>query len=334
MAEASAKSEMPVVLVFQVAQSRSAKIGEARFITELRLALDRFRIHCVSLEPRHFASLVFAERLERIRSLSQQHGAVATTWIEYFGQDTVLLSLVAMSTGRALVRVVEVESGPSTEAELAFAAQELLGEAYMFGDPSGEPAIEETVQRVKQNVTGHRPSGEAKTRLGVVPLFSVSGGIYEREGPSLLLGGGAGLELNLVSSWFFRLSLLGWAGPRQRYDDGVLSGFGVTCGLGAGYHFLLGPLRLGPMLGAALNWRRMDMAFGEGDNQPYTWVGFRGEAAVDLQLAVRDHLLLVLGGGIGIVPVRKSFQRVSDESTLVSTPFVDWHGILGLLIYL
>jgi hypothetical protein len=64
-----------------------------------------------------------------------------------------MLHLVALGSGRALVRTIETDRSPVSERTLALMARELLGTAYLFESPSSVPAeVTEVVRSVKKEI--------------------------------------------------------------------------------------------------------------------------------------------------------------------------------------
>jgi hypothetical protein len=340
-AESSAidpSTHRPVVLVFQLAQSPDDRASEDRFSIELKLALDRFEIQSIDERGGQFAQASMPQRLKHIEELSKRQNVVATVWIEHVGHRKVLLNVVAMSTGRALIRIVEVESGPSAQAELALAAEELLGEAYLFSPQAREPALTEVVKKVKDSVAppvpeeGSQPLG--RRRLALMPFFTGGGGIVGASGPSLRLGGGLAAQLRLNDGLYGRLGLSVLAGPKKRLFDGVLSWLCVAPSLSLGYAWPLGPVRLGPVIEASLQWVRVDMALGKGDNQSFDWFNFHLGSGVEALVPLNPSVAIVVGGLIGLASQRKSFRRLSDSSLVLTSALIDWSAAIGFLVAL
>ncbi|MCP4676600.1 MAG: autotransporter domain-containing protein [Deltaproteobacteria bacterium] len=324
------KANRPVVVVFMVAGDTVAKQREQQFVTDLELLLEGLEVERVETGVEDFLSLPLQEQLERIKPFAVMYKAVAITWIEDSGPDLTLLHLVALSTGRALVRIVETERGPNAASELALAARELLGEAYLFDPSPKSPAVSKVVARVKEDVVS-APTSVEDPRWGVMPYFSVGAGVYGHEGPSLHLGVGLALELRIIGGFFSRIFFAGSIGPRERVDDGVVTGLGWEAGLAAGYNWRLGQFSLGPVLGVAATRTAVDMALDQGDSDTYSWWNFHGSLGLDLRWRATENLAIVADVFAGAYPIQEAFLRRSDLSIVLETPYIDWGILIGIV---
>jgi len=338
----------PVLLLVLTAESGDATDRERRLFGELELALDSFTIETVPSGDPRFSLLPISEQISRVQPLVERTGAVATIWIEETGGGAILLHLVALTTGRALIRIVEARRGPDVEAELALTVRELLGEAYLFGPKPESPAMEQVVAEVQEKVAplpppapppsppiaprGDEPARPAPT-LGLAPLGSVSGGIWGHAGPSIRAGGGLAVEWPPGAALFARASFVAVKGPDAQVRDGVVVGFGVAPGLSLGYRWRSGPIGVGPLLGIAVPYTSLTTVVGEGDDQTFTWWGFRATAGLELAVTVLDDLFLFVDGLFGFEAIRESFERASDRGTVLTTPFVEWEMLFGLMIF-
>lgn len=328
---ATSTPEKPVLVVFLIASGDADRAHEERFVQKLRLALDGFTVRTVELKDGGFADEPLGKRLAKIR----EYDAVASTWIEKPNPEVELLQLVAMSTGRALVQIVEVKSGPSSEAELAFAAQALLGEAYMFEPPQKHEAVAKVVDQVKQGIKEEAPEpAKPPFRVGLQPFFASRGRLYRSPGPSLQLGGGLAASVHTLKGFVGRLDIAGLSGPQARFDDGVMNGVAVASNLFVGYGWDLGAVVLEPLLGIGVVWSRLNMAIGHGDNQSFSWLSFRGSAGGEIRFPIRTDTFLSLNATIGGVTAHKTFRRLSDNSPITTAVPADWTTTLGLVFLL
>ncbi|MBW2276219.1 MAG: hypothetical protein JRF63_01935 [Deltaproteobacteria bacterium] len=337
----------PVLLLVLTAGGGEAADRERRLFSELELALDGFKIETVPSGDPEFARLPMSDQLSRVQPFVERTGAVATTWVEETGAGTVLLHLVALTTGRALVRIVQASEGPDTEAELALSVRELLGEAYMFGPAPENPAMEQVVAEVQEKVAPAialiptppiEPPQVEEPRptpsLGLAPLGLVVGGIWGHEGPHIRAGGGIVVEWPPGADLYGRASFVFTKGPDGQVSDGLLVGFGVAPGLALGYRFSHGPIGVGPLLGVSVPYSSMTMVLGEGDDQTFGWWSFRATAGLELAVTVADDVCLFVDGVFGMQAIRESFERRSDESTVLATPFVEWEFAIGLMVFI
>lgn len=339
----------PVLLLVLTAEGGDSAERERRLFSELELALDGFTIETVPSGDPEFARLPMSEQLSRVQPFVERSGAVATTWIEETGAGTVLLHLVALNTGRALVRIVEALEGPDAEAELALAVRELLGEAYMFGPAPEDAAMEQVVAEVQERVAPLRPAPpvselpsavpapppplvEEPPVLGLAPMAVVVGGLWGHEGPHIRAGGGIAVEWPPAAALFGRASVVISKGPDSQVRDGVVFGFGFAPGLSVGYRWRRGPVGFGPLLGISVPFASATMVLGDGDDQTFSWWSFRGTAGLELAIEVVDDLRLFVDGACGAQAIREKFERSSDQSTVMATPFVEWELTIGLMI--
>jgi hypothetical protein len=341
-------AERPVLLLVLTATEDAAAEREQRLRTELALTLDGFDVRAVESGDVGFPGLALSDKLALIQLWVDRNGAVATTWVEEAPSGQVLLHLVALATGRALVRIVEAERGPDTEAELALAARELLGEAYLFGPATGDPAVEQVVSAVQAQVAPPptaappvvvAPSPRAPTTRpepvwGVLPLARVGGGLYGHRGPHLQAGGGLAVERRLGSGGFARLMLGAAGGPRGTTRDGLVTGLVVEPVAALGYAWTFWVLSLGPVVELAAPWSRLELALGAGDPQQFGWWGFRAALGIELRLELTPALGLVAGWNAGGQARQEEFERRSDGSTVLETPIIDWRASAGLILRL
>ncbi|MCP4674128.1 MAG: hypothetical protein GY854_01130 [Deltaproteobacteria bacterium] len=323
----------PVLIVLMLGEDEKSRKRDQRFVTELKLALDGFTIKRIETGVDDFPSLLLPERIEHIRPFVEEFDAVATTWVEDTGDKAILLNMVALSTGRALVRIVETQSGPGAETALALAAQELLGEAYLFSPTHEEAAIERVVKQVKNEVIEARVE-ENGPRVGVASILQAGGGVYGHAGPSMMISGGIGVELWPIENLFFRLGITFSALPRRRPQDGIVTGWGLSPSLSVGYDWELSRLLIGPVISAAATYSLFDMYLGGGDNQTFTWWNFHGSIGLDARLVITERFLILLNPGIGFYPLRKNYTRISNNNVILRTPFIDWSIIVGVLVFI
>jgi len=331
--ETSKADKPPVVMVCMVGNDEPSQVREQRFVVDLKLAMDGFEIKQIETGMKDFTTLTLPEQLGRIRPFVDEFDAVATVWLEPAGSDAVLLHLVALSTGRALVRIVAARSGPDTEKELALAAEELLGEVYLFSPRHPNEAVTRVVTQVKNEVIAIEPETEG-LRVGAMPLFQLGSGIYGQKGPSLLVGGGLGMEIWPWNGLFLQPRLSFLAGPRGQPHDGLVSGLRLAPGLLAGYDFRVDRFLVGPFIGLEAIYSLADMALGRGDVHTYSWWNFRGSAGLDLRWRATDRFFIGIQPAIGAYPIRKHFTRLSDKSNILVTPFLDWSMALMVVVFL
>jgi hypothetical protein len=318
-----------MLAVLLVARADPDRAREARFIDELGLTLDGFEIKLIDPGPADFPALSLKDELEAVQTLTEPLGAAATIWIESASPDVTMLHVVALSTGRAFIRIVEAKQGPGAERELAIAADELLGQVYMLSPPPVAAPVAAVVGEVVERAAELRQRKRA-VELGVATFFTTSGALYRREGSWLRLGGGAALELWPAGGLLVRAGFSVVAGPFFDPDDGAVSGYGLHPELGAAYLWTLGRLRLGPVASAAAMRSTVTLALGQGTAHTATWWSLRGALGLQARLALGPAVAVFLEPSVGVWSHPRRFERVSDGRVALRTPLVDWGASLGV----
>jgi hypothetical protein len=268
-------------------------------------------------------------KLGLVQPFARKVSAVAVIWMEDGGDGAAFLHVASQSTDRAFVRIVRAKGGPNTEEELAFAAQELLGQLYMFSNTQLKP-LEEAVERAMDEARSLRP---VSVDWGVLPFLDLGSGVYGQEGSSLRFGGGIAAEALVGELFFARLSVAALAGPFMEPHDGVVSGWSIEPGVKLGLSFeVTERIRLGFLVGAAPVYSATHMSLGAGDHQASDSWNFHGTAGADLRFSLGERIAVVVDAALGFWAVRKSFYRLSDDSVVLRTPFVGWSISAGVLI--
>lgn len=316
---------------------------ELNLATQLELALDGFAIERFSpdaamlqaaspLGEPSFASLSLPKKLTLVQPIARRVGAVAVIWMEDGGDGAAFLHVASQSTDRAFVRIVRARGGPNAEEELAFAAQELLGQVYMLSSPQELEPLEEVVEQVMDEARSLRlPSVD----WGVLPFLETGSGVYGHAGSSFRFGGGLAAETIVGELFFARLAVAALAGPFMEPRDGAVSGWSIEPGLTLGLSFGVAErARLGFFVGAAPVYLATYMSLGEGDHQASEWWNFHGKVGADLRFSLAERVAVVVDPSLGFWTMRKSFYRLSDDSVILRTPFIDWQIAAGVLISL
>jgi hypothetical protein len=76
------------------------------------------------------------------------------------------------------------------------------------------------------------------------------------------------------------------------------------------------------------------MVLGQGESQSFQQTFLCGTIGLNTKIMVIKRVYLVLDLSVGASPTRQRFLRLSDDSVVATTPFVDWSGMLGFLFYL
>jgi hypothetical protein len=144
--------EPPVVLVIRSASTQAGQRRERKLFDELGFALDGFALVSQQAQRPDFAELPLSEQLAAVLPEASQAGAMVVVWLSFPLNQQVMLHVVAMGSGRALIRTIETNRSPVSESTLALMARELLGTAYLFESPKDVPlAVTEVVQKVKES---------------------------------------------------------------------------------------------------------------------------------------------------------------------------------------
>ncbi|MDD5307738.1 MAG: hypothetical protein PHU25_10500 [Deltaproteobacteria bacterium] len=327
-AEAAAEAR-PVIAVIRIADDAAGKAREQAFISELELALDGFAVRVVDAAEARFQDLSLKAKLDRIETVTRPLAAVATIWIEGVSKDVIMLHVVALGTGRAFIRIVEVPSSATAEQELAVAAAELVGQVYLLSPSIAIPSLETAVSAVMKKAEALREK-PAEIELGAVAFIRVEGGAYGQEGTWTRVGGGLALEAWPVAGLLLRAGLAAVAGPFANFRDGAASGYGLAPQIDLGYLWSYRFLRFGPVIGASAVRSALSLALEDGTAQAFGWWSFRGVAGPELQFSLDDTVALVLSPAVGVWSHTRKFLRVSDESTVLVTPVLDWSASAGV----
>jgi hypothetical protein len=355
--EADTTTDEPVLLVLQTATTPKGASREQRFVKELGIALDGVSIRMERPATPDFDTLTLGEQIEHVRSLISKHGAVAATWLTEVSPELLLQHLVVISTGRALVRLIEIRAKAGFEADLALAARELLGTAFLFDQPPGpaDDPVGRVVESVREQAAPPPPPlvGELPPEplpepppgpppaqppapdpwaIGVQPR--IEGGAVGSIGPSLLLGGALTIERRMVAGLWGRLLVGVHGGPFGSHaEDEEIRELAFLSGLGLGYLFDLGGVSLGPVLEAQVVNSRVTTRYEGGPWQTFRSWRVRAGALLDLRVSVSDRVALLAAGGLAATPMQDVYLREITEETIVASPHLSWEGRLGLVVY-
>jgi len=342
--ETSPKTTAPVLLVLKTAPTPKGASREERFVKELGIVLDGVTIRMERPANPEFGTLALGEQIEHVRSLIAKHGAVAATWLTEVSPDLLLQHLVVISTGRALVRLIEIRAKTGFEADLALAARELLGTAFLFDQPPG-PATDpvgRVVESVREQaappptVVAPPPSDLSPPGNWMIGAeLRLEGGVVGHAGPSLLLGGALMLERRMVAGLCGRLSIGVSGGPfGARADDEEIQELVFQTGLGLGYLFDLGRVSLGPVLEAQTANTKVTTKIEGGSEQVFRSWRVRAGAFLDMRVHLSSRADLLLDAGITGTPMQDVYFTEISRETMFASPHLSWEGRLGLVVQL
>ena len=331
----------PVVLLISSNGIGAKNEREQRFITQTMLSLEKFRIITItSLQP-DFFRVSFSKRLEVIRPLVRKHSAVAALWIEETERNRTLLHLVAFSTGRALVRIVEAQTGPDAALELALASQELLNQAYLLsGKQSGttDPAVTPPPQDVSPPLRASKPL-VSPLRKGY-PTYALAafaagnGGIHDYSGPPFVFGGGFALELWPFEKLRARATVLFLSGLHRAYDYGTVHPYDLNIELGAGYIFTINRFSIGPAIAVSALWNKLNVSLRTTGHHVHNWWGASVSAAADTRFSLSDTLSLILEPAAAVLPRNREFYLEPERRTIYKTARVGWCIKMGFIVFI
>lgn len=264
----------PVVMLIRAATNPAQQKREKRLYDELGLALDGFMLMAQDAEQPDFHKLSLSDQLANVLPVAQKNDAQIVVWLGFPLANQVMLHVVALGTGRALVRTLESDRTPVAESTLALMARELLGTAYLFDPPKSVPLeVRNVVQSVRKQIDAVQPTPPPPAPVVVEqpkPPPIVESGRWAlwlrgETGAPLAgqvdaapsLGLGVGLERRLPARIDVAVFASGSYAAIARPD---VSSSLVTLGgaVNAFRGFGEGPLTAGPWLSAGLSWASFD----------------------------------------------------------------------------
>jgi len=253
----------PVLVMVQTEGPPSFMATQARFRDELALLLDRFMVMSTPVDAPGFARLPLAEQLAAVLPITAANEAVAAVWLAQPMRGQLMLHLVAMGTGRTLVRTIELDRRSRSEAALALMLRELLGTAFLFEPQVVEPEVKRVVEEVRREALAPAPTPAPAAAPPPPPprpwALSLSGvveaGLVEVHGPATRYGGSAGLTRSVGP---LRVGVeVGGAFQEGQVSPGVaVTASSLQLLATAGLRFEVAGLSLGPRLGLGteLSW--------------------------------------------------------------------------------
>ena len=348
VAAAPPESKKAVLLVMETGQNEVTRKRESAFIGELELALDRFRVVSARARERAngsvFGSLSLSAQMDEVRRLAGSHHAVAVIWLtEDTKNNKTLLHLAALSSGRALIRIVEAENGPSTEVALAMAVDELVGQAYLFDAKNPAAAVEASVISAtsREMSESSQPPPPCTTPAASVDneprrAFLLEGlgrvGIAGNEGPRLTAGGSLGLQRAVGDHFFLGggLNLLG--GPFEDTSAQQIENLSLAPYIGLGLLHPLGRISIGGGVFISVPWQQTVITLPDTGTHRYTDWNMRAAARFCIRLSFSDTLALALSPELGVWLNQKRYYALSDNRDIVRNPRLDAGLVVGLVL--
>ncbi len=129
----------PVLVMVKTPGNASFEKSQARLHDELALLLDSFVLILSPVDTKDFAKKPLADQLAAVLQISKANDAVAVVWLAEPLPGQMMLHLVAMGTGRTLVRTLEFDRRSQSENVLAIMLRELLGTAFLYEPVTAVP---------------------------------------------------------------------------------------------------------------------------------------------------------------------------------------------------
>lgn len=250
--------EPPTILMLRLAAAREAATIERRLFNELGLVLDDFALISAAPPSDDFERHALTEQLGEVHSLVEMYGATAVVWITQTSDDLLLLSLVAVDTGRTFARLVTLDNAPTAAARLALAVRELLGTAYLFEEnvaTQPEP-VQQVVSDLRSAVAKDAapPPPAAASRWGAALGVVSASPLSRHRGPGQTWGLALTTQLRIRGDAFAGLELLARQGPARLVPERSIDGWGARASALAAYRWQLGAFRAGPVASAGVDW--------------------------------------------------------------------------------
>ncbi len=332
--------DRPVVLVIELGRRGRGEARTARFIGELGLVLDGFDVRGVNAPTDDFVVMPLANQLRDVRPMIENEDAVAAAWIAAPAPGILMLHMVALRTGQTLVRSLEAESIPGTEADLALAVRELLGAAWLFVPPAlqdDRPAMRRLVESVRERVVSYGRGNQAGAEIvAVIGSVTIKDGLVDFEGASSEVAVGMAGEAELAEGFWAGGGVVVSMRPARSKGDTKVGGWGFSPHIDIAatvmdVDFFTGRLAFGPSVGFAFERERVTVQIGSAPEKDNTSSRLRAWAGLSLRWHINRRIGVIFDPRIGWASHQDIYRRESDNSIILTTPRVDWGFRLGVL---
>lgn len=321
----------PLVLVLLVGNTEAHRDQEEKFTIQLKLSLAEFEVRPVSLAEAEFVGQPLATRLETIKSLTSGRDVIATVWLDQTLMKLTLLNLVSLSTGHAMVKIVEAEKGPEMVQELALAAYELLAKAYLLETHPRPPAVDRVVADVVTQAKLEDKTDDEESLAWSLSMYgALLGGLGYSDRGQWMFGGGASACLGLLKGFTVHLGVLVLASLQYTGDWGTLNRASVAPELGVVYRWRWGRFGLGPKLSGQLMWTRSQIGVTTAGFRTYQTLSPRLTLGLSLQIALTKHLGLLIEPGFGYMSRQEVYIAGAEDSRLYQVANWSFYQGLGL----
>jgi hypothetical protein len=332
------------LLFLRLASTGEDEKREARFADELAILLEGMAVESTRPEDDKFVGLTLGGQIADLRPMMDASGAIAAIWMTEPLPDQLLLHLVVISTGRALLRLMEIEASEGFEADLALSAKELLGTAFLFeAVPNETESLERVVESVRkeaarplveqlQTEAAALPEKEPKRDWASRLEACLEGGLVSAEGPSVSLGGLLAVERRITGEFSAYLSLVLAGGPLDsNLDDIQIDTFTIAPGVGALYLWHFGRFALGPGIQAHAQWSNVMIRVEREDTQVFRAWQIRGSLTLETRVKALEFLSIAAAAGMVATPEQDVYQRVDTAEVIMATPHLGYVARVGLM---
>lgn len=322
------------LLVIRIGADRETKRREREFVTCLELALEGVNILRVDPDTADFEEQPLASQIGGVRRLLKKHNGLAATWLSEASPRLVLLNMVVLSSGRALVRLVEGNpKQPGYTTDLAMAARELLGTAFLFHEvPASEDKLSHVVETVRSQAA---PAvGKKISPWSVSGKATVRGGLAGQLGPSLGAGGTLTVDRKIKHGLRGRVFFGAYGGPWGKNIDYEISSLSIVPGAGLCYLWRAGPLLLGPTLNIHATWTGIWVSGETIISQHASFWSLSADIGPELHIPLSNNLFLTAGVALSATPLKQTLTLKSSGEIFFATPFLSWQASLSFVLAL
>ncbi|MDD5308946.1 MAG: hypothetical protein PHU25_16645 [Deltaproteobacteria bacterium] len=331
----------PVLAVIRVTGDPSSEAHEQRFVDELTLVLADMRVDVKKMEVPGYARLPLTEQMAAVEPLFARKEAAAVAWLSEMSPGRFVLCVVVWGTGRAMVRILEAGASEGFETDLALAAAELLGSAYLFEPPlRREDPMRGVADAARKKVvaTGLADSPEPPSAEGrEVSLWAAGAfesGVAGGHGPRLAAGGALALEMGLAAGLSGRVAVTLLGGPFDETRSASIHALHVAPGLGVLYLWSLGPFDLGPSLDVGARRSVVAVDSEAGDAKAFqTWQAM-GAVALEARWRFARPLSLALSLGLVATPQQDLYRLERTGEDVFATWRLGVFARLGLVLHM
>ena len=352
---AGTDADKTTLLVIETSQNSAERQREMAFLAELQLTLDRYRVvsdtypnvsvnRIQNADTPRFSNLSLEQQMNAVRKLANRHRAAAVIWLtENTEEKTIRLHLTALSSGRALIRIVETPGEPDAEVALAMAVNELVGQAYLFDAESPAAAVEASViSATRQQQPGKAeteqetvcaPSAEASLRHRSFLMEGIGRlGIAGNYGPRWTFGGSIGIWQPLPRSLFAAGGLNLISGPYEERTAQKIENLSLAPYVGFGFIRLRHRLSLGAGLFVSIPRQQTVITLASTGTHLYRNWNIRYALRVIFKIPLNPYVALSLSPDFGIWQNQKRFYAMNSQRDIVRNPRLDCGLVVSLIL--